>query len=43
MTFDEYCDLHNIQPGEEPAAFGAYLHELSGGTWDGNQREVTDD
>ena len=40
MTFDEYCDENNIQPGEEPAAFGAYLHALSGGSWDGAQHEV---
>lgn len=36
--FDEYCDAHNIQPGEEPAAFGAWLNSTSG--WDGKQEEV---
>lgn len=31
--FDRYCDEHEIQPGEEPAAFAAWLHERTG--WDG--------
>lgn len=36
--FDHYCDAKGIQPGEEAAAFGAWLHALSG--WDGPQGEV---
>lgn len=30
--FDRYCDEHNIQPGEEAAAFGAFLNQETG--WD---------
>jgi hypothetical protein len=37
--FDAYCEEHNIQPGEEPAAFAAYLNQESG--WDGPAAEVT--
>lgn len=33
--FDHYCDKKNIQPGEEPAAFGAWMNATSG--WDGPQ------
>lgn len=33
--FDRYCDERGIKPGEEPAAFAAWLHEISGGKWDG--------
>ena len=40
MTFEEYCDENNIQPGEGAAAFAAYLHAFSGGSWDGAQHEV---
>jgi len=36
--FDAYCEKHDIQPGEEPAAFAAYLHEQTG--WDGPMSEV---
>ncbi|WP_307041696.1 hypothetical protein [Agromyces ramosus] len=42
-SFEEYCAEHDIQPGEEPAAFAAYLHMLSDGKWDGDAREVSDD
>lgn len=31
--FDAYCEEHDIQPGEEPAAFAAYLNQETG--WDG--------
>lgn len=31
--FDRYCDEHNISDDEAPAAFGAYLNEMTG--WDG--------
>lgn len=37
-TFDEYCERLDIQPGEEPAAFGAYLNSQTG--WDGKIEEV---
>lgn len=36
--FDDYCEKHDIQPGEEPAAFAAFLHEQTG--WDGPMGEV---
>lgn len=36
--FDRYCDEHAIQPGEEPAAFAAYLNQQTG--WDGGVRAV---
>lgn len=36
--FDRYCDAHDIQPGELGAAFGAWLHELTG--WDGPMGKV---
>ncbi|MDF2554109.1 MAG: hypothetical protein K0R60_4 [Microbacterium sp.] len=36
LSFDEYCEQHNIGPGEYGAAFAAYLHEISGGEWDGD-------
>lgn len=38
--FDRYCDEHDIQPGEEPAAFAAWLNASTG--WDGNMKEVSD-
>jgi hypothetical protein len=38
--FDAYCDEHGIKPGEEPAAFAAWLHEISGGKWDGQMERV---
>jgi hypothetical protein len=31
--FDRYCDEHDIQHGEEAAAFAAFLNERVG--WDG--------
>lgn len=31
--FDRYCEEHDIQDDELPAAFGAFLHEKTG--WDG--------
>ena len=36
--FDHYCDAAGIQPGEEPAAFAAWLNAMSG--WDGDVAEV---
>lgn len=39
--FDRYCDEHAIQAGEEPAAFAAWLHEISSGEWDGRAERVT--
>lgn len=38
--FDAYCEEHNIQPGEEPAAFVAYLTQETG--WDGKMEEVVE-
>lgn len=38
--FDAYCDEHDIKPGEEPAAFAAFLHLRTG--WDGTMEEVTE-
>lgn len=38
MSFDEYCEKHNITEEEAPAAFGAYLNLMTG--WDGKQEEV---
>jgi hypothetical protein len=39
--FDRYCDEHNIKPGEEPAAFAAWLHEISNGKWNGQMGQVS--
>lgn len=39
--FDRYCEEHGIQPGEEPAAFAAWLHEQTG--WDGPMQEAPAD
>jgi hypothetical protein len=38
--FDRYCDEHDIKPGEEPAAFAAWLNEISNGQWDGDVQRV---
>lgn len=38
--FDRYCDEHGIQSGEEPAAFAAWLHEISDGKWDGHVGQI---
>jgi hypothetical protein len=38
--FDRYCDEHGIKPGEEPAAFAGWLHEISGGQWDGDTQRA---
>lgn len=35
MSWAEYREAHGITDAEEPAAFAAYLHYLSGGLWDG--------
>jgi hypothetical protein len=37
--FDHYCDSADIKPGEEPAAFAAWLNAISG--WDGPMGKVT--
>ncbi|MGC5225172.1 hypothetical protein ACPW96_21595 [Micromonospora sp. DT81.3] len=39
-SFDEYCREHGISADEQPAAFAAYLHLLSGGQWDGGMKRV---
>jgi len=36
--FDVYCDEHDIKPGEEAAAFAAWLNERTG--WDGPMEEL---
>lgn len=36
--FDKYCGDNDIVPGEEPAAFAAYLHSLTG--WDGHVEKI---
>ena len=36
LSFDVYCAMHDIQPDEYGQAFAAYLHEISGGQWDGD-------
>ena len=41
MTFDEFCDKHNIQPGEFGVAFAAWMNQATG--WNGDYKEVTDD
>lgn len=38
--FDAYCEAHDIKPGEEPAAFAAYLNALTDGEWDGPMGEL---
>ena len=37
--FDDYVEIHNIQPDELGAAFGAWLNQLGG--WDGDIERVT--
>ena len=37
-SFDDYCARNGIAPGEEPAAFAAWLHEQFG--WDGRVEKV---
>ena len=39
-SFDEYSAEHNVQPHELGQAFAAYLHEISGGEWDGDVEQV---
>jgi hypothetical protein len=39
--FDRYCDEHGIGDGEYGPAFAAWLHEISGGKWDGRAEQVT--
>jgi hypothetical protein len=36
--FEHYCESAGIRPGEEPEAFAAWLHAISG--WDGDMRPV---
>ncbi|MDQ0577155.1 hypothetical protein QFZ29_003378 [Agromyces albus] len=40
MSWEEYRRANDISDGAEGEAFAAYLHYLSGGTWDGEAREV---
>lgn len=40
LSFEEYVELHQIQPGEYGAAFAAWLNETAG--WDGGVRRVDD-
>lgn len=40
-SFDEYCERMKIKPGEEPAAFAAWMNSETG--WDGPMREVLPD
>jgi len=42
MSFDDYCRERDIKPHEYGPAFAAYLHEVSGGDWDGDAEKVTD-
>lgn len=35
---DHYCDTANIQPGEEPIAFAAWLNAIAG--WDGEMTQT---
>lgn len=39
--FDRYCEERQIQPGEEPAAFAAWLAEQTG--WEGRVVKVDED
>jgi len=34
-SFDAYVAYRGIQPDEYGEAFAAYLHEFTGGEWDG--------
>lgn len=43
ISFDAYCERHGIHEREYGAAFAAYLHEISGGEWDGKVRKVEGD
>ena len=40
LSFDEYCEQHGIHPEEYGPAFAAYLHEISGGVWDGSAEQA---
>lgn len=40
MSWEEYRRAHDISDQEEGEAFAAYLHYLSGGTWDGEAPKV---
>jgi hypothetical protein len=39
-SFDAYCAEHGIKPDEYGQAFAAFLHEISGGQWDGDVERV---
>jgi len=43
MSWSEYRDVHGVTEAEDPAAFAAYLHYLSGGEWDGAAQPVEPD
>lgn len=36
--FDEYCDANSITQEEAPAAFAAWLNQLTG--WDGDMEQI---
>lgn len=39
-SFDEYCERHHVRPEEYGQAFAAYLHEVTGGEWEGGAVRV---
>lgn len=41
--FDHYCDVNDISMEDTPIAFAAWLHRISGGTWDGDAGPVNDE
>lgn len=43
ISWDEYAAEHHITEQEAPQAFAAYLHEVSGGRWDGSAEHIDDD
>lgn len=40
MSFDEYREQHGNTEAEAPAAFAAYLHEITEGEWDDRMEKV---
>ena len=38
--FDRYCEEHQITDEEAPIAFAAWLHEITGGEWDGKAERI---
>jgi hypothetical protein len=41
--FDRYCDEHKITDEETPMAFAAWLHERTGGKWDGDAGPIEEE